>query len=121
MMRARIQCSDSLIEVMIALALTAVTALGFIALQSAFARERAALIADSLVEGIRSDADRVEVVSQWRMRAGAMLSSAAIDVMDRADGVRVATMSGCANESDEPCPEPQALPHSACFSVAFAR
>ncbi|KNH10180.1 hypothetical protein BRCH_03583 [Candidatus Burkholderia brachyanthoides] len=87
----------------------------------ALAHERAALIADSVVEGIRSDADRAEVLSQWRTRAAAMLPSGAIDVTDRADGMRVATVIWRADDSAEPCPEPQTLPHSVCIAVAFAR
>ncbi|BCQ24133.1 hypothetical protein NK8_22850 [Caballeronia sp. NK8] len=97
----RAQCGDSLIEVMIALALTAVTALGVVAVQSALARgeraallrERAALIADSVAEGVRSDADRAAIVSQWQARASSMLPAGDVAVFDRADGLRVATVS----------------------------
>ncbi|MDR5737574.1 prepilin-type cleavage/methylation domain-containing protein [Caballeronia sp. LZ016] len=123
------QAGDSLLEVMIALSITAITALGFIALQSALARgarsalmrERAALIADSVVEGIRSDADRASVVSQWQARAAAMLPDADVAVQDRADGVRVATVSWRADDRTDPCPEPQAKPRASCIVVAFAR
>ncbi|MFM0136112.1 type IV pilus modification PilV family protein [Caballeronia grimmiae] len=124
-----LQSGDSLLEVMIALSITAVTALGFVALQSVLARgersalirERAALIADSVVEGIRSDADRASIVSQWQARAAAMLPDADISVQDRADGVRVATVSWRADDRADPCPEPQARPRTSCIVVAFAR
>jgi Tfp pilus assembly protein PilV len=129
MKSAGIEQGNSLIEVLIALSLTAVTALGIVAAQSAMARgqrmalerERAALIVDSVVEGIRRDADRASILAQWRARAAAMLPSGAIDVTDRADGVRVATVSWHAAADADPCPEPPALPHSACIAVAFAR
>jgi type IV pilus assembly protein PilV len=95
------QRGDSLIEVMIALTLTAVSALGLVAVQSALARgeraallrERAALIADSVAEGIRSDADRAPIVSQWQGRASSMLPAGDVAVSGRADGVRIATVS----------------------------
>lgn len=124
-----VQRGDSLIEVMIALSLTAVTALGIVAVQSALARgeraallrERAALIADSVAEGIRGDADRAAIVSQWQARAAAMLPAGDVAVSDRADGVRVATVSWRAEDRSDPCPEPQARPLTSCIALAFAR
>ncbi|SAK75318.1 hypothetical protein AWB80_04339 [Caballeronia pedi] len=125
----RTQCGDSLIEVMIALALTAVTALGVVAVQSALARgeraallrERAALIADSVAEGVRSDADRAAIVSQWQARASSMLPAGDVAVFDRADGVRIATVSWRADDRADPCPEPLARSLTSCIAVAFAR
>ncbi|SAK72533.1 hypothetical protein AWB78_02990 [Caballeronia calidae] len=124
-----VQRGDSLIEVMIALSLTAVTALGIVAVQSAIARgeraallrERAALIADSVAEGIRGDADRAAIVSQWQARAAAMLPAGDVAVSDRVDGVRVATVSWREEDRSDPCPEPQARPLTSCIAVAFAR
>ncbi|MFM0324137.1 type IV pilus modification PilV family protein [Caballeronia glebae] len=125
----RAQHGDSLIEVMIALMLTAVTALGLVAVQSALARgeraallrERAALIADSVAEGVRSDADRAAIVSQWQARAASMLPAGEVAISDRADGVRVATVSWRAEDRSDPCTEPQAKPFASCIAVAFAR
>jgi Tfp pilus assembly protein PilV len=125
----REQIGDSLIEVMIALSLTAVTALGVVAVQSALARgeraallrERATLIADSVAEGVRSDADRAAIISQWQTRAASMLPSGEIAISDRADGVRVATVSWRAEDRSDPCPEPHARPLTSCIAVAFAR
>ena len=57
------------------------------------ARERATLIADSVAEAIRRDADRGPVVSQWRTRAASMLPQGDVAVLDQADGVRVAVVS----------------------------
>ncbi|WP_250499928.1 prepilin-type cleavage/methylation domain-containing protein [Caballeronia sp. GAWG1-5s-s] len=123
------QSGDSLMEVMIALALAAVTALGIVAVQSALARgerlallrERATLIADSVAEGIRSDADRAAVLSQWQAIASSTLPDGDVAVLDRADGVRVATVSWHADDRADPCPEPQARPLTSCIAVAFAR
>jgi Tfp pilus assembly protein PilV len=123
------QRGDSLIEVMIALMLTAVTALGLVSVQSAIARgeraallrERAALVADSIAEGIRSDADRAAIVPQWQARASSMLPAGDVAVSDRADGVRIATVSWRADDRSDPCPEPQARPLTSCIAVAFAR
>ncbi|MBC8638659.1 prepilin-type cleavage/methylation domain-containing protein [Caballeronia sp. EK] len=125
----RAEFGDSLIEVMIALALTAVTALGLVAVQSALARgeraallrERAALIADSVAEGVRGDADRAAIVPQWQARASSMLPAGDVAVFDRADGVRIATVSWRADDRSDPCPEPLARPLTSCISVAFAR
>ncbi|WP_248320468.1 prepilin-type cleavage/methylation domain-containing protein [Caballeronia sp. Sq4a] len=123
------QSGDSLMEVMIALALAAVTALGIVAVQSALARgerlallrERATLIADSVAEGIRSDADRAAVLSQWQAIASSTLPDGDVAVLDRADGVRVATVSWHADDRADPCPEPQAKPLASCIALAFAR
>ncbi|SAK43468.1 hypothetical protein AWB75_00559 [Caballeronia catudaia] len=123
------QRGDSLIEVMIALSLTAVTALGILAMQSALARgeraallgERAALVADSIAEGVRSNADRATVVSQWQTRTASMLPSGEVLITDRADGVYVATVSWRAEDRSNPCSEPQAKPLTSCVAVAFAR
>ncbi|SAL67315.1 hypothetical protein AWB74_03814 [Caballeronia arvi] len=123
------QRGDSLIEVMIALSLAAVTALGIVAMQSALARgeraallrERASLVVDSIAEGVRSNADRAAVVSQWQTRVASMLPSGEIAITDRADGVYVATVSWRAEDRSDPCPEPQAKPLTSCVAVAFAR
>ncbi|MDR5758042.1 prepilin-type cleavage/methylation domain-containing protein [Caballeronia sp. LZ035] len=125
----RVQQGDSLVEVMIALSLTAVTALGLTGLQSALARgermallrERAALIADSVAEGMRGGADSAAVLSQWRTRAASLLPAGDVAVFDRAAGVHVATVSWHAEEGGQACPEPQAPPRSSCIAVAFAR
>jgi prepilin-type N-terminal cleavage/methylation domain-containing protein len=127
--RNRAQSGDSLIEVMIALSLIAITTLGLIAAQTwlarsertVLARERATLIADSVAEGIRREEDRAAVVSLWRPRAASMLPQGDVDVFDHADGVRVAVASWRAVDPTDPCAEPQAKPNSSCVAVAFAR
>jgi type IV pilus assembly protein PilV len=120
---------DSLIEVMIALSITAIAALGLVATQTWLARseralltsERATLIADSVAEAIQGDADRSPVISQWRTRAASMLPQGDVAVLDQADGVRVAVVSWHADEKADACPEPQAKANSACVALAFAR
>jgi Tfp pilus assembly protein PilV len=115
--------------VMIALSLTAITALGLVAVQSAlargeraaFLRERAVWMADSLVESVRGGVDGDAAASQWRARAAALLPDGSAAIADRADGVRVAVVSWRADDRAEPCPEPQARALSSCIVVAFGQ
>ncbi|BBP97226.1 hypothetical protein BSFA1_23550 [Burkholderia sp. SFA1] len=123
------QRGDSLIEVMIALLLTAITALGVVGLQAALARgeraallrERAALIADSVAESVRGDADRAALVSQWQARASSMLPAGDVAIADRSDGIHVAIVSWRAEDRSDACPEPQSKPLTSSIAVAFAR
>lgn len=129
----RFDRGDSLIEVLIALALAAVTALGVIGAQMWLARNERSMmmrgaavsIADSVAEGIRRDADRDPVVAQWRARAAAVLPDGGIDVLDRGNGVHVAVVkwrSPAPAYGDEPaCAEPGVGANLACVAVAFAR
>jgi Tfp pilus assembly protein PilV len=124
---------DSLIEVLVALALSAVTALGIIGSQmwlarnerSLLARELATSIADSVAEGIRTEADRDPVVAQWRTRAAAMLPDGDIDVLGRGDGLHVAVVKwrvpGSSDSSEAACAEPGVGDKLACVAVTFAR
>ena len=127
---------DSLIEVLIALSLTAITALGIIGSQmwlarnerSLMARELATSIADSVAEGIRhhtdADTDRDPVVTQWRTRAAALLHDGDVDVLDRGDGLHIAVVKWRAQASSDGeavCPEPSVGAKLACVAVAFAR
>ena len=123
---------DSLIEVLIAMSLTAITALGIIGAQmwlarnerSLMARELATSIADSVAEGIRRDADRDPVVTQWRTRAAALLPDGDVDVLDRGDGLHIAVVKWRAQASSDGeavCAEPGVGAKLACVAVAFAR
>ena len=123
---------DSLIEVLIAMSLTAITALGIIGAQmwlarnerSLMARELATSIADSVAEGIRLNTDRDPVVTQWRMRAAALLPDGDVDVLDRGDGLRIAVVKWRAPASSDVeavCAEPGVGAKLACVTVAFAR
>ncbi|MCE4540827.1 MULTISPECIES: prepilin-type N-terminal cleavage/methylation domain-containing protein [unclassified Caballeronia] len=105
------QRGDSLIEVMIALSLTAITALGVVGLQGALARgERAALLRE-----------RAALVSQLQARAASMLPAGDVSIADRSDGIHVAILSWRAEDRSDACPEPQSKPLTSCIAVAFAR
>ncbi len=123
---------DSLIEVLIAMSLTAITALGIIGAQmwlarnerSLMARELATSIADSVAEGIRRDADRDPVITHWRARAAALLPDGDVDVLDRGDGLHIAVVKWRAQASSDGeavCAEPGVGAKLACVVVAFAR
>lgn len=119
---------DSLIEVLIAMSLAAVTALGMIAAQTWLARneralltrERATLIADSIAEGIWLDSDRDPVLARWRSRAAILLPHGDVALLDRGDGLRLALVKW-RSDADEPCAEPEGGNKLACVAVAFAR
>ena len=127
----RVGRRDSLIEVLIAMSLTAITALGIIGSQmwlarnerSLMARELATSIADSVAEGIRHDTDRHPVVAQWRTRAAALLPDGDVDVLDRGDGLHIAVVKWRAPVSggEASCAEPGVGATLDCVAVAFAR
>lgn len=130
--RAQAPHGDSLIEVLIALSLMAVTALGVIGAQTWLARneramlniQRATSIADSIAEGIRRDADRDPVLTQWRSLAASMLPEGDVALLERGEGLRVALVKWRASDSGTeaaPCIEPEAGAKRACVAVAFAR
>jgi Tfp pilus assembly protein PilV len=123
---------DSLIEVLIAMSLTAITALGIIGSQMWLARnerllmtrELAMSIADSVAEGIRRDTDRDPVVTQWRARAAALLPDGYVDVLDRGGGLHIAVVKWREQGSsggEVSCAEPGVGAKLACVTVAFAR
>jgi Tfp pilus assembly protein PilV len=128
----RLGRGDSLIEVLIAMSLTAITALGIIGAQmwlarnerSLTARELATSIADSVAEGIRGDSDRDPVVTQWRTRAAALLPDGDVDVLDRGDGLQIAVVKWRAQAlsgGEAMCAEPGLGATLACVTMAFAR
>jgi hypothetical protein len=128
----RVVGGDSLIEVLIAVSLTAITALGIIGSQlwlarnerSLMARELATSIADSVAEGIRHDTDRHPVVAQWRTRAAALLPDGDVDVLDRGDGLHIAVVKWQAPVSgggEASCAQPGVGAKLDCVAVAFAR
>jgi Tfp pilus assembly protein PilV len=123
---------DSLIEVLIAMSLTAITALGIIGSQLWLARNERSLaasevatsIADSVAEGIRHERDRNPVVTQWRARAAVLLPNGDVDVLDRGDGLLIAVVkwrAQASNDGDALCAEPGVGGNLACVAVAFAR
>ncbi len=85
MTRARLrlvsQRGQSLLEVLVAVTVTAVTVLGLIAVQLSIARdararsyrEQAALVADAIAEAARAPNRNDAAISQWRTRAASLL------------------------------------------------
>lgn len=75
------QRGQSLLEVLVAVAVTAVTMLGLIAVQwsiardarATFYREQAALVADAIAEAARAPNPNDAAIAQWRMRAANLL------------------------------------------------
>ncbi|WP_109482408.1 prepilin-type N-terminal cleavage/methylation domain-containing protein [Paraburkholderia sp. C35] len=76
-----LQRGQSLIEVLIAVGVTAVTVLGLIALQLSIARsaraasyrEQAALVADAIAEAARAPNPNDAALNQWKLRAASLL------------------------------------------------
>ncbi|WP_233446461.1 prepilin-type N-terminal cleavage/methylation domain-containing protein [Paraburkholderia terrae] len=83
MTRARLvsQRGQSLLEVLVAVAVTAVTVLGLVAVQLSIARDaramsyraQAALVADAIAEAARAPNPNDAAISQWRTRAANVL------------------------------------------------
>jgi Tfp pilus assembly protein PilV len=79
---------QSLIEVLVAVAVTAVTVLGLIAVQLSIARdarsvsyrEQAVLVADAIVEAARAPNPGDAAISQWKTRAASLLPKGVADV-----------------------------------------
>jgi len=75
------QRGQSLLEVLVAVAVTAVTVLGLIAVQwsiardarAMFYREQAALVADAIAEAARAPNPNDAAIAQWRTRAANLL------------------------------------------------
>ncbi|AXE99431.1 prepilin-type N-terminal cleavage/methylation domain-containing protein [Paraburkholderia hospita] len=75
------QRGQSLLEVLVAVAVTAVTVLGLIAVQLSIARgaramsyrEQAALVADAIAEAARAPNPNDAAIAQWRTRAANLL------------------------------------------------
>ncbi|MFM0017860.1 prepilin-type N-terminal cleavage/methylation domain-containing protein [Paraburkholderia azotifigens] len=75
------QRGQSLLEVLVAVAVTAVTVLGLIAVQwsiardarAMFYREQAALVADAIAEAARVPNPNDAAIAQWRTRAANLL------------------------------------------------
>ena len=75
------QRGQSLLEVLVAVAVTAVTVLGLVAVQLSIARDaraisyraQAALVADAIAEAARAPNPNDAAISQWRARAANLL------------------------------------------------
>jgi Tfp pilus assembly protein PilV len=137
------QCGGaSLIEVMLAVALTAVTALGLIATQlwiaretrAAALREHAAFVVDAIVEAARVPTGSDTGVRQWSARAANLLPRGEATIGERGDGVSFARVTwtaitsmpslrapGEGGDKAESCGDPAVGAGVACVTVAFVK
>jgi Tfp pilus assembly protein PilV len=129
---------ESLIEVMLAVVLTAVTALGLIAAQlwmmrearATATREHAALVADALVEAMQGASHSSAALAQWRTRAGYLLPQGEASVSGASDRTSVArvtwhTLAGASRSGDvidmpPPCGDVAVPAGTGCVALAFA-
>ena len=130
-------CGGALLEVLVAVTLMAVSALGVISAQLWMARgenavamsERAALIADSLAEAARSFASESAALAQWNAHAGSVLRRADVLVSDEGDGLSLAIVrwasprqdSRAALDAPAACRGKGGSADMSCASIAFAR
>lgn len=107
----------SLLEVMLAIVLMAVTALGLIASQlwiarearAAALREQAAFLVDAVVEVSRAPGGGDPALRQWKGRAGSLLPHGEASISERGGGVSFArvtwsAVSNVSNLSNAPVP-----------------
>jgi Tfp pilus assembly protein PilV len=139
-MRARASSAmrgGALIEVLIAVTLMAVTALGMIAGQiwmirnesAATMREQAAFIADSVAEAMRGSVPDAALLNQWKARAANVLPQCDVSVREQRGGVSVsvvrwvAPQAGASGAVDAPaaCGDAAVPAGPACVAIAFAR
>ena len=139
-LRARILAcgGSSLIEVMLAVALIAVTALGLIAAQVWIAREaramtlreNAAWLADSIAEAASTSSMSDAALNQWSARASALLprGEASIGESGAVATVRVTWASvqdrpaaGDLIDKPAPCGDVDAPAGSSCVALAFVK
>lgn len=129
---------ESLIEVMLAVVLTAVTALGLIATQlwmtrdarATSTREHAVLVADALVEAMQGVSASGAALAQWRARAGHLLPQGEASVGGSSDRISVArvtwrTLAGASRSGDvidmpPPCGDVAVPAGTGCVVLAFA-
>ncbi|MGF6634604.1 type IV pilus modification PilV family protein [Paraburkholderia sp. MM6662-R1] len=133
-------CNGSLlIEVMLAVALVAVSALGLIAVQVWIAREAramtlresAAWIADSIAEATRTPSTGDVALNQWRTWASVLLphGDASIGESGAVAAARVTwasvrdrpALGDASAQPAEPCGDVDAPAGSSCVALAFAK
>jgi Tfp pilus assembly protein PilV len=139
-MRARASIAmrgGALIEVLIAVTLMAVTALGVIAGQismvrnesAATMREQAAFIADSVAEAMRDAVPDAAMLDQWKARAASVLPQCDVSVREQSGGVSLSVVRWAAPQApasgaaDAPaaCGDAALPAGTACVAIAFAR
>ena len=129
----------TLLEVLVAVALMAVSALGVISVQLSMARgetvvamrERAALIADSMAEAARGTTSEAIALERWRAQAASVLPSADASVREQGGGLALSTVVWAAWRHDARVPVHRpagcgevaaaASANLSCASIAFVR
>ncbi|RFU46243.1 hypothetical protein [Paraburkholderia sp. DHOC27] len=127
----------SLIEVMLAVALTAVTALGLIATQlwiarearAAAQREHAAFLADALVEAARAPGGSDAALRQWKTRTASLLPQGDASITGYGGGISFARVTWSAAsmllpavefiDKPESCGDAALPAGKACLAMAF--
>jgi len=133
------ELGGTLIEVMLAVALTAVTALGLIATQlwivqhanATAARERAVFVADSLVEAMRAPSANGLDATQWQSRVAAILPKGEASVGGEGSGAASARVTWAAPRETGASGEIIDMPEScggvtvpsgtSCTAIAFVK
>jgi len=137
--RVRGSCGASLIEVMLAVALTAVTALGLIASQlwisrearAAALREHAVFVADAVAEAARAPSGGDAALRQWSARAASLLPQGDASTNEHGGGVSFARVTwsavaalqrpGEAIDKPESCGDLAVAAGVACVALAFVK
>ncbi|CAD6541453.1 prepilin-type N-terminal cleavage/methylation domain-containing protein [Paraburkholderia sabiae] len=138
MMHAHVssQRGQTLMEVLVAVAVTAVTVLGLIAVQLAIARDargmsyrvQAALVADAIAEAARAPNANVAAANQWKTRAASLLPKGDAGIVGGSDPAYArATWAWQASLSydiiDAPvsCGDGDVPQGMQCVAIAFSR
>jgi Tfp pilus assembly protein PilV len=137
--RTRQSCGASLIEVMLAVALTAVTALGLIASQlwiarearAAALREHAVFVADAVAEALRAPIVSDSALRQWSARAASVLPKGDASTSEHGGGVSFARVTwsavailqtpGDVIDKPESCGDLTVAVGLACVALAFVK
>ncbi|MBN3753812.1 hypothetical protein G3N95_12750 [Paraburkholderia sp. Tr-20389] len=137
-----LQRGQTLIEVLVAVAVTAVTVLGLIAVQLAIARDaramsyraQAALVADAIAEAARAPSPNEASTSQWKTRAASLLPKGDVGINAGIDlafsrvtwAWQASTPRGIANPGDTidapaSCGDVDVPRGMQCVAIAFSR
>ncbi|MGV2291337.1 prepilin-type N-terminal cleavage/methylation domain-containing protein [Trinickia sp. YCB016] len=129
----------TLLEVLVAIALMAVSALGVISVQLSLARgetevamrERASVIADSLAEAARGTTSEAIALEQWRAQAVSALPSADVSVREQNGRLALSMVVWAAWRRDARVPVHRPVgcgevtagtsANMSCASIAFVR
>ncbi|QDQ82864.1 type IV pilus modification PilV family protein [Paraburkholderia megapolitana] len=129
---------NSLLEVMLAVALMAVTVLGLTATQwwtageakAVTLREHAAMISDAVAETARANVPEDTALSQWKVLAARLFPQGEVSIRDQRAGAAVAQVTwlppapsvrGEVIDMPESCGGMAVPPRTACVAIAFTR